>query len=127
MLLSFSILTWILSAIIKKLFPQDGLEIKVDDFGYFCVKGVHVSFNKNLIVVGVELIQENDAFTCGAYDFPKPYRERIGSFQKRSAPPWRKWKMGPPSLWTSQDSRTSPLPGLQNPKLYPSPLGHRLF
>ena len=70
--ISFSILTWILSAIIKKLFPQvDGLEIKVDDFGYFCVKGVHVSFNKNLIVVGVEPILENDAFTYGVYDFPR--------------------------------------------------------
>ena len=40
--------------------------------------------------------------------------KHIGSFQKRSAPlPRRKWKMTPsPSLRTSQDSRTSPLPSM---------------
>ena len=52
--------------------------------------------------------------------------KHIGSFQKRSAPlPRRKWKMTPsPSLRTSQDSRTSPLPRQQSPKLYPPDIGY---
>ena len=49
-----------------------------------------------------------------------------GSFQKRSAPPPRR-KWIPPSLRTSQDSRTSPSPRKAKPKIIPSPLDISYF
>lgn len=39
----------------RKTFPQENLEITVEDFGYFCVNGVVIQINKNRVVVGYYL------------------------------------------------------------------------
>lgn len=47
-----------LCEVVKKAFPKEDLDIQVDDFGYFCVKGVHINYKKNPIIVCFQIVSQ---------------------------------------------------------------------